>query len=81
MLLLNFLGVISSCLLSVTEQNISIAKANEAIGAPIFYGNTNYIVGIHSGGIHNWLINYNVAYRISSYIESWIINARVDWAL
>lgn len=50
-------------------------------GAPIFYGNTDYIVGIHSAGIHNWLTDYNIACRISSYIESWIINARVDWAL
>ena len=50
-------------------------------GAPIFYGNSNVIVGIHSGGIHSSSLDYNVACRISSYIESWILTAREDWVL
>ena len=50
-------------------------------GAPIFYGTTNNVIGIHSGGHHVLFDDYNTACRISSYLEQYVSDLRTAWLI
>ena len=50
-------------------------------GSPIFKQNSMNICGIHSAGIHQTDFDYNIACRITTYLESWVSSAINDWAI
>lgn len=52
-----------------------------ASGSPIFKQNSLNICGVHSAGIHNNYIDTNTAYRVSTYLETWVADDIIDWAI
>lgn len=52
-----------------------------ASGSPLFKTYSTNICGIHSAGIHNGTIDVNTAYRVSTYLETWVADDIIDWAI